>query len=71
MLIDLKPYLETYAPNLTALLKEHPEWEAAITQADGSIVTLPAINQLQNNNAMWINTAWLKKLGLETPTTAE
>lgn len=70
-IIDLKPYLETYAPNLTALLKEHPEWEKAITMPGGEIPALPYINQLQNNNAMWINQQWLDNLKLETPATAQ
>lgn len=70
-IIDLKPYLEQYAPNLTALLKEHPEWEKAITLPGGEIPVLPYINQLQNNNAMWINQQWLTNLKLETPTTAD
>ena len=70
-IIDLKPYLETYAPDLWKLLKEHPEWEKAITMDDGAIPALPAINTLQNNDALWINTAWLKKLKLEAPTTAD
>ena len=70
-IIDLAPYLETYAPDLWKLLEEHPEWKKAITMEDGAIPALPAINTLQNNDAMWINTTWLKKLKLEIPTTAE
>ena len=70
-LIDLKPYLEAYAPDLWKLLLENAEWEKAITMADGAIPALPAINTLQNNDAMWINTSWLKKLKLEMPKTAE
>ena len=70
-LIDLRPYLETYAPDFWKLLQEHPEWEKAISMEDGAIPALPSINMLQNNDAMWINTAWLKKLKLEVPTTAE
>ena len=70
-IIDLKPYLEEYAPNLTALLKANPEWEKAITLPGGQIAALPQINQLQSNNAMWINRQWLDNLGLEVPTTAE
>ena len=61
-IIDLAPYLEQYAPDLWKLLEEHPDWKKAITMADGAIPALPAINTLQNNDAMWINTAWLKKL---------
>ena len=70
-IIDLAPYLETYAPDLWKLLEEHPEWKAAITLEDGSIPALPSINMLRNNDALWINTDWLKKLKLEMPKTAE
>ena len=70
-LIDLRPYLEEHAPNLWVLLQAHPEWEQAITLPDGAIVALPSINQLQNNNAMWINQMWLDNLHLSSPTTAE
>lgn len=70
-LIDLAPLLEQYAPDLWKLLEEHPEWKKAITLENGAIPALPGINTLQNNDAMWINTAWLKKLKLDMPTTAE
>ncbi len=70
-LIDLRPYLEEYAPNLWALLEANPEWLAAITLPDGAIVALPYIDELQFNNAMWINTQWLRRYNLPMPTTAE
>ena len=70
-IIDLKPYLEQYAQNLWKLLQEHEDWLAAITLEDGSIPALPNFNELQNNNVMWINTAWLERLKIEKPTTAE
>ena len=71
LLIDLKPYLQENMPNLSALLAAHPEWERQITLPGGAIAALPGINTLQTNNAMWINRAWLDRLGLEMPTTAE
>lgn len=71
MLIDLKPYLAEYAPNLTALLQAHPEWEAEITLPGGQIVALPTINELPANNVAWINTMWLKNVKMEMPTTVE
>ena len=71
VLINLKPYLEEHAPHLWALLQEHPEWMEAIEMPDGGIAALPAFNQLQSNDYMWINTDWLKRLGMKTPTTAE
>lgn len=70
-IIDLRPYLEQYASNLWAQLQAHPEWLEAITLPDGAIVALPGINELQNNNVMWINTVWLEQLKLEKPTTIE
>ena len=70
-IIDLAPYLEQYAPDLWKMLGEHPEWKKAISMQDGAIPSLPAVNTLQNNDAMWINTSWLKKLKLDKPATAE
>ncbi|MDD6051341.1 MAG: extracellular solute-binding protein, partial [Clostridiales bacterium] len=70
-IIDLRPYLEQYAPNLWALLTAHPEWMEAVTLPTGEIAALPAIDQLQFNNAMWINATWLSRAGLDAPTTAE
>ena len=55
-IIDLAPYLEEYAPDLWKLLEEDPEKKQAITLPDGSIPALPAFNDLQNNDALWINT---------------
>ena len=67
-LIDLGPLLEENAPNLWALLEAHPDWREAITLPNGKIVALPAIQELAPQNAMWINQAWLDRLGLEAPT---
>jgi len=71
VLIDLKPYLAEYAPNLWAILQQHPEYLSAITLPDGSIAALPYISTLPVQNYIWINTAWLETLHLEEPTTAE
>ena len=70
-IIDLAPYLREYAPDLWQLLEEHPAWKDAISMPDGAIPALPAIRTLQNNDAMWINTEWLKRVGMDAPRTAE
>ena len=70
-IIDLKPYLEQYAPNLWAMLSSNPEWMEAVTLPTGEIAALPAIDELQFTNAMWINAAWLSRVGMDAPTTAE
>ena len=71
VLLDLKPYLPEYAPNLWALLQEHPDWMEAITMPDGGIYALPMFNMLQSNDYMWINTEWLRRLDMKIPTTAD
>ena len=70
-LIDLTPYLEEHAPNLWALLQSNPEWMEAVTLPTGEIVALPAIDELQFNNVMWINQKWLERADLAVPATAE
>lgn len=71
ILIDLKPYLEEYAPDLWKLLQENPDILAAVSMEDGAIPALPNINELQNNDVMWINSSWLKRVGMDMPETAE
>ena len=71
VLTDLKPFLEEYAPDLWKLLQENPEYMAAVSMPDGAIPALPAFNELQNNDAMWISNVWLKRLKLEMPTNAD
>lgn len=71
VLIDLKPYLQQYAPDIWKLLQERPDILAAISMRDGAIPALPAVNELQNNDVMWINSAWLRRLRLDMPTDAE
>ncbi len=45
--LDLTPYLTPdIMPNLCAILEEHPEIRAAITQEDGKIYGLPAGEQM-------------------------
>ncbi len=71
ILIDLKPYLAEYAPDLWKLLEENPAALAAISLENGAIPALPCFNTLQNNDLMWINSTWLRNLKLETPEDAE
>ena len=86
--LDLTPYLtEDSMPNLCAILEEHPEIRAAITQEDGKIYGLPSGEQMTtagigaDMDDAWsiytipqfsmINKAWLDELGLPVPTTLD
>ena len=66
-LIDLAPMIAENMPNLNALLEAHPEWKEIITLPDGRIVSLPLINESERQVLVWINAAWLGKLGLAMP----
>ena len=70
-IIDLSALIEEHMPNLSALLTEHPEWREVITLEDGCIASLPLINAKERQAALWINRAWLDKLGLAMPTTLD
>lgn len=70
-ILDLAPLLEANMPNLCALLDAHPEWRAVIELEDGRIASLPLLNERERQAALWINRAWLEKLGLPMPQTLE
>jgi len=66
-LIDLAPMIDEHMPNLSALLAEHPQWKETIALDDGRIVSLPLFNARERQVMVWINKAWLDKLGLDMP----
>ena len=68
-IIDLAPMIEAHMPNLSALLERHPEWREVITLEDGRIASLPLLNEGERQVMLWINRAWLDKLGIAMPTT--
>lgn len=73
-LLPLEDLIEEHAPTLSGILDERPDIRAALTASDGHIYTLPSVEELgilQYPNFLFINTAWLQKLGIPMPTTIE
>ena len=70
-IIDLAPLMEAHMPNLTALLEAHPEWLEIIALEDGRIASLPLLNDAERQVMVWINRAWLDKLGIAMPQSVE
>lgn len=70
-IIDLAPLIDAHMPNLSALFAAHPQWRASVALEDGRIASLPLLNDQERQAFMWINSTWLKTLGLEMPTTLE
>lgn len=73
MLVPLNDLIAEYAPNLSAILKLHPEYKKQITAPDGNIYALPTINELSptTHDHLFINKVWLDRLGLKVPETKE
>lgn len=71
ILIDLKPLIPQYAPNLAKLMAENPAIAQAITLPGGQIAALPYINESPAQNSLWINQDWLATLRLDMPTNAQ
>lgn len=74
--VDLTNYVndEELMPNLNRHLSENSEMINMITATDGKIYTIPKITGLDGNyleSPIWINKAWLDKLGLSVPTTLD
>ncbi len=74
-LVDLTNYINgDLMPNFYADLSESPKIKNMITAYDGKIYTLPKITGLEGNyleSPIWVNKAWLDKLGLGIPTTLD
>ncbi|MDG0810029.1 extracellular solute-binding protein [Cohnella rhizosphaerae] len=73
MIIPLNDLIDKHAPNLKAILDADPNIRKAISDVDGNIYALPAFNGWMGDNAskLWINKAWLDKLGMPMPKTLD
>lgn len=73
-LLPLNDLIDKYAPDIKAALEAVPEFKRLATAPDGKIYALPQWNDCYHcsyGSKLWINSAWLKKLGLEMPKTTD
>lgn len=73
--LPINNYLE-YAPNLSAVLEEHADYQSVITAPDGNIYGLARMEvgdgvDVALANRQWIKQTWLDNLGLEYPKTVD
>ncbi|MEE8667618.1 MAG: ABC transporter substrate-binding protein [Bifidobacterium mongoliense] len=71
LFLDLKPELKNM-PNLSKTFKAEPYAQAISSTTDGKIMGTPEVQRqlaARTSNHMFINKAWLDKLGLKVPTT--
>ncbi len=72
--MPLNDLIEQYAPNIKKAIADLPYLKGSITAPDGNIYALPQINECYHCNfalKLWINKAWLDKVGIEIPETTE
>jgi putative aldouronate transport system substrate-binding protein len=70
---QLDEYLQ-YAPNILEMFELQPELKAGVAAPDGKIYSLPTYRSDRSvtvDDALWVYTPWLEKLGLEAPTTTD
>ncbi|WP_433167009.1 ABC transporter substrate-binding protein [Kribbella sp. CA-247076] len=74
VVVPLNQLIEQYGPNIKKALDAEPEWKAMATAPDGKIYGLPQwvdCYHCSYQGKLWMNSTWLKKLGLEQPKTTE
>ncbi len=74
VVVPLNELIDQYAPNIKKALDATPEWKAMATAPDGKIYGMPQwvdCFHCSYPDKLWMNSAWLKKLGLEQPKTTE
>ena len=71
LFMELTDLIDQYAPNVKAMFAEEPDTLALAKLGDGRIFATPKFQGKwpDCNGVMFINKAWLDKLGLEKPTT--
>lgn len=78
-IIALDELIDTYMPNLQAVLEARPEYRSLITAPDGHIYSFPWIEELGSGKTAiqavggipFINKKWLDELGLAMPQTTD
>ncbi|MFI6738941.1 hypothetical protein ACIBI9_38965 [Nonomuraea sp. NPDC050451] len=74
VILPLNDLIAKYAPNIQKALETNPAYKALATAPDGKIYGLPQWNDCFHcsyQGKLWINSAWLKELGLSMPKTTE
>lgn len=73
-IVPLNDLIDKYGPDVKAALAATPAFARLATAPDGKIYALPQWNDCYHcsyGSKLWINAAWLKKLGLEMPKTTD
>jgi putative aldouronate transport system substrate-binding protein len=74
VVLPINDLIDKYGPNIKKALDANPEYKKMATAPDGKIYGLPQwvdCFHCSYQDKLWMNSAWLKKLGLEQPKTTD
>lgn len=74
IIVDLKPYLEEYAPNFWKLFNEESTISGAIVGAGGEIWGLPQVilgAEMRTPTKLWLNKNAMEAIGMDDPKTLD
>ncbi|MET0694199.1 MAG: ABC transporter substrate-binding protein [Propionibacteriaceae bacterium] len=74
VLLPLDGLIDKYAPNIKKAFAASPDYKKMATAPDGKIYGIPQwadCFHCSYQDKLWMNSAWLKKLGLEQPKTTD
>ena len=74
LFLALNDLIDQHAPRMPKILSDYPTVADIITAPDGNIYQMPNVNDCyhcQGSCKLWINKAWLDKLGLAVPQTID
>lgn len=74
--VRLDELIDSYAPNLKALMEKYPDLRKALTMPDGHIYSFPSFYSpeflpMLIGTPLWIKQDWLDALGMQEPQTTE
>ncbi len=74
VVLPLNDLIKQYGPNIQAALDKYSDFKAMSTAPDGKIYGIPEFIQCYHcsfPDKLWMNSEWLKKVGLQQPKTTE
>jgi putative aldouronate transport system substrate-binding protein len=74
VVLPLNDLIDKYGPNIKKALEANPEFKKMSTAPDGKIYGLPQwvdCFHCSYQDKLWLNSSWLKKLGLQQPKTTD
>ncbi|MBB5834561.1 extracellular solute-binding protein [Kribbella italica] len=75
LFVDQTAYTDKYAPNLQQMFHDYPLAKKLSTSPDGNVYVYPSFNDCYHCRAgksrTWINTRWLRQVGLAIPKTTD